>query len=322
MKSVWLAALGAVLLAALAGCAVQPSIEVREAAELQQWQAPLNRDAPALGRIWSYPRMQWISVDELVEAVAQDDYLMLGEKHDNPDHHRIQWYLLYRLQQQQRLGALTMEMLKQEQQSLVDRAAQLQDPGLSDLKAALRWDEVKGWDWPFYGPMMQLALSQGVPLRAGNLDRARIREIYGQGEEVAALLGPDQQERVQKELEAQIIESHCGQAEGGHLKAMVRVQQNRDLSMAQAMAGLPRVSVLVAGGYHIRRDLGVPLYLLRQEPDAKLATLAMIELTEEADGGLDKALLNHQGVYDYLWFTPQMPRPDYCADWAKHSGGS
>ncbi|WP_426415876.1 ChaN family lipoprotein [Aestuariirhabdus sp. LZHN29] len=320
MKMGWFTfGVGVVLM--LTGCVSRPPIIVAGEEQLQQWQAPLNREAPGLGNIWSYPREQWIEPKALVHAISQTDYLMLGEKHDNPDHHRIQWYLLDQLGQQKRLGMLTLEMLKQGQQPLVDSAAQLEHPDLSELKQHLRWDQVRGWDWHFYGPLMLLALEQGAPLRAGNLDAGRIKEIYAQQDSGAPLLASQQQARVQGQLEKQIIASHCGQAEGDHLQAMVRVQQHRDQSMAEAIMAPDAVSVLVAGAYHVRRDLGVPLYLQRLQPDAKLISLAMVELSDASDGGVGDAVERLRGIYDYLWFTPKMPRPDYCADWAKHSRG-
>ncbi len=300
----------------LSGCAAKtPSIQVSDQQELLQWQAPLYRDAIGVGNIWSYRQQQWIEIDPLLDDLVEADYLLLGEKHDNPDHHRIEWFLLSALRDKGRLGGLTMEMLHQEQQQKVDEAYQIPELTLAKLEGQLQWSEVKGWEWEYYGPQMLLAVEADIPLRAGNFDRNEVRSIYKQQAPFPELLNRAQQQKVQAELEQQINLSHCGQAHGDHLQAMVRVQQNRDLVMAEEMMTQANVSVLVAGAFHVRRDVGVPVYLLKERPDDRLLSLGMIEIDEPQDAGVGAAVAEFKGVYDYLWFTPNVVRPDYCANW-------
>ncbi|MCL6417337.1 ChaN family lipoprotein [Aestuariirhabdus sp. Z084] len=312
--------LGVVLV--LSGCSAGSSIMVSNEHQLEQWQAPLNRQAPALGNIWSYKDQRWLSPSELISAVSQTEYLLLGEKHDNPDHHRIQWYLLNQLRQQNRLGSLTMEMLNAYQQPAVDRALELPSLTLEELEQHMAWDQVKGWPWDFYGPLMHLAIESGVPVRAGNLDRERVMAIYGQQPPYPERLTGQVQADTQAALEKQIVASHCGHAEGDHLQAMVRIQQSRDQAMATAMANQPRVSVLLAGAFHVRKDWGVPAYLWRNQPQAQLLSVAMVELSAAEDGSVAERVAEFRGVYDYLWFTAAMRRPDFCANWEQHSRGS
>ena len=43
----------------------------------------------------------------------------------------------------------------------------------------MNWDD-KGWDWNFYGPIVQAAYTAEVPLAAGNISGERMSEVYGQ----------------------------------------------------------------------------------------------------------------------------------------------
>ena len=73
----------AVVAVLLVGCVAAPA-----AFELGAWQAPLGREHPLVGKIWdtrasaSSPPTRWW------RALTRARYVLLGERHDNPDHHR------------------------------------------------------------------------------------------------------------------------------------------------------------------------------------------------------------------------------------------
>ena len=76
-------ALPLALLLAASGCATGP-------ARRSNWQSPLHQDHPLVGQVWDVRRQQFVSMDAL-EAKARDAHLLLlGETHDNPDHHLLQ----------------------------------------------------------------------------------------------------------------------------------------------------------------------------------------------------------------------------------------
>src|SRR5690606_40000804 len=66
-------------------------------------------------------------------------------------------------------------------------------------------------------------------------------------------------------LQEQIRVSHCQMLPEAHLPAMLAVQQQRDRRMAQQLIAAPKPAMLLAGAFHVRRDLGVPLHLQRSE---------------------------------------------------------
>lgn len=59
--------------------------------------------------------------EQLVQRLAGAPRVLVGEKHDNPDHHALQLWLLRALQGQRVQGSLLLEMLQPEQQPLVDK---------------------------------------------------------------------------------------------------------------------------------------------------------------------------------------------------------
>ena len=304
--------------------------------DVPEWQSELLQDHPLVGRIWQHRSQQFISAQSLSRSLAGGEILLLGEKHDNPDHHALRLALLEQVHRQRRVSLIAMEMLTEAQQARVD-ALQI-DAGLTSdgralagLRDQLEWDD--GWHWEFYAPLLEFALkASDLELRSANIDRDTLSAVY-RGElppsVSAALVGA--LTGVQRDSLAEDIDtSHCGLLPDSQFESMVRVQQVRDHTMAQALLVDGRASrnaenasatasdglrVLVAGNYHVRRDLGVPNYLppgLRSETDGVI-TVAFLEVVE---GRLDPADYQQQlsglPAWDYIWFTPALTDEDYC----------
>jgi uncharacterized iron-regulated protein len=275
----------------------------------QRWQAPLYQDHSLIGKIWSVTAERFISQTELLDSIASARFLLLGEKHDNPDHHILHREILTDIYRSGFLRSVSFEMLDSSQsEALVDREAliQLDD---SALRKTLRWDDA-GWDWSFYGAILGDVLLWNVSVRAANIDSAAVREIYAK-ETAPELEGYLNAEQL-SQLTRQVDQSHCGMLPESQFPAMVRVQQARDLNMADSMKPVDGVSVLVAGNFHIRKDLGVPNYL---GSDSKRAlSLAFIEVSPESGNPQEYVdQFSGQAAYDYIWFTAGVTAEDYCA---------
>src|SRR4029453_12824940 len=83
MRSVVVPRLAVALLAGLAACAT-----ARVA--VGPWQAPLGREHPLVGRILDTRTGRFVTADAMVQAAAISRFVLLGENHDNPDHHQTQ----------------------------------------------------------------------------------------------------------------------------------------------------------------------------------------------------------------------------------------
>lgn len=282
------------------------------------WQSPLHQNHPLVGHIWRSADDQIISADQLLDAVSAADFLLLGEKHDNPDHHALQARIIDHLIATDRLAAAAFEMMDTGHQLFLDSIEAQHLTGLDQLHEQLQWDD-QGWDWDYYGPLLLAALQAKVPVAAANIDAATMTRVYGEAlpDHISGILN----QAVTEQLNKDIDESHCGLLPESQFPAMVRVQQARDQQMASSMLipAAAKVSLLVAGNYHIRQDLGVPNYLRARSAEigaADVVSLAFIEVSPSEDGVDEAAYLqqfNEVRAYDYIWFTPVVSEEDYCA---------
>jgi uncharacterized iron-regulated protein len=298
-------------LVGLVAVILQPLIVLAQL-ENPDWRSSLHADHKLVGRIFDTRAQRFLSPAELGASLQQAELLMLGEKHDNPDHHVLQLAVLRELQRQQRLGLVALEMLSEEQAPLLASLSWDQGQGLDALSEALDWDG-SGWDWGFYGPILGFVLDRQIPLATGNISQARMREVYGSEDgEQELQLDPAVRERLLQDID----DSHCGMLPESQFPAMLRVQQARDRAMAEALSGesVDGVRVLIAGNYHARRDLGVLNYLPRRLAGAALS-LSFVEVNPQSEAPADY-VENFSGepAHDYLWFTPAISNKDYCAD--------
>ncbi|WP_439886296.1 ChaN family lipoprotein [Pseudomonas sp. MBLB4123] len=262
------------------------------------WQSPAGRDHADLGVIRDLRSGERLSPEALVERLADAERLLVGERHDNPDHHALQLWLLEALAARREPGALLLEMLDAAQQARVD-AVQAAARLPADLPAALAWQP--GWDWALYGPILRHALTEGVPLRAANLSRDELLAVYRQPPALPA--GAASAPAVRERLLTQLRQAHCDKLPDSQLPAMLAVQQQRDRRMAEALLAAPAPSLLLAGAYHVRRDLGVPLHL------ADLGAGGGTRVLQLAEVGA--AVTAAQA--DFVWYTPAVPEQDHCA---------
>ena len=118
---------------------------------LQEWESPLYANNPLVGRIWHGTSEQFVEIQHLVNAIKSASYLLLGEKHDNPDHHLLQLMVLNHVIEQMRVANVAFEMMDSDDQAALDQISQHNLTTLEGLKAYLGWDE-EGWNWEFLWP--------------------------------------------------------------------------------------------------------------------------------------------------------------------------
>ncbi|WP_166363966.1 ChaN family lipoprotein [Pseudomonas akapageensis] len=263
--------------------------------------APENRDHAELGVIRELATGRTLSPQELVERLAAAPRVLVGEQHDNPDHHALQLWLLREMAAQRPQGSLLMEMINPDQQAKVDAAQAATRAGQppADPYQALAWQA--NWDWSLYGALVTYALRQPYPLMSANLDRAQIMQIYKQRPLLTGEASTTKQ--VQATLLDDIRESHCGLLPESQMPAMLAVQQQRDRRMAERLLAAPQPAVLLAGAFHVRKDLGVPLHLKDLGAGEGNAVLILAEVGKPVTA--ESA--------DYVWYTAAQPEQDHCA---------
>ena len=279
------------------------------------WKSPLERSHPMVGKVVDLKSQKVISQNVLLENLASAEVILIGEKHDNPDHHVLEQRILGALSEQS--TDVVLEMLDDSQSTLL--AAVDREVKGSHLKHILQWND-KGWPWDAYGPLVEQALSNGHKLVAGNLSREQVKKIYKSGSEaltadkrLKSALQVD--EDVKQALLTEIYEQHCKMMPREALSPMLSIQLARDARMASAIADAeaPRV-VLVAGAYHVRKDSAVPLHLEIMDADKKRVKVVMLKEVNAEIEDYDTYLKEQVAVADYIWFTPKSTDRDYCAD--------
>lgn len=277
-------------------------------APLPPWQSPQGRDHPDLGLILDLHSGRSLTPRQLINRLAGAERVLVGERHDNPDHHALQVWLLQRLSERRGQGSLLLEMLTPDQQARVDRARARWAHGEKpvDLPALLDWQQ--GWDWALYGPLVSYALAQPWPLLAANLEPEEIRDIYSRTPRLSG--SKSTAASVRQALLRQIRTSHCGLLPESQLPAMLAVQQQRDRRMAESLLAAPRPSLLLAGAFHVRRDLGVPLHLADLGAPEGSQVLILAEVGE---------VVTAQQA-DFVWYTPAQATQDHCASLRRPGG--
>jgi uncharacterized iron-regulated protein len=293
------------------------------------WQAPLEQDHPLTGRIRDVRGDRFIEPSELTARLAGARYVLLGEKHDNPDHHRLQAYLLRALITAGRRPAVAFEMFDADQAPTIERHLAAHPTDATGLADAVNW-KASGWpDWAMYQPIVDTALGAGRPIVAANLSRDTLTLLRRGGALDPALaarwrLNEAPTAEVRESLAREIRDAHCGHGSDAMVDRMVAIQRARDASMAAAMADASvDGAVLIAGAGHTRTDRGVPAALRARAPASSIASVAFVEVAP--DGTTPEAYTARYGAastpFDYVWYTPRVDSVDPCGKFKKSLEG-
>ena len=284
--------------------------------------APAAPAHPLSGKVWDVRAGRLVTLAELTDRLTGIDFVLLGEVHDNREHHRDQAVVLSALVAHGRRPALALEQFDRENQPALDAA---QDAGADTeaLADAGRFDR-KGWAWQNYEPLLRIAISAKLPVVAANLSRRAARDVAAQG--FGALAAPSDTMALaavwtparEAALVRAVVDAHCGQLPPDAATPLTLAQRARDATMADTLlAHRARGAVLIAGAGHVRRDVAVPLYLRARAPNARIVSVGMTEVIagRNSPAGYEIAAAGGSSdpVYDYLWFAASADRDDPCA---------
>jgi uncharacterized iron-regulated protein len=267
--------------------------------------APLP--AAALEHIIDVRSGDEISVTELAARLRGSDYVLLGELHDNPHHHRRRAELIARLAP---TGVVVIaEHLDSGRRLIPDSSKNLQ------LHMEEAGFDTRAWKWPIHEPLFSGLLGAGLPVTGGNISKDLARRIVREGDSalphtLRAIINRAPLNPVAASiLDADLLTSHCGQLEPARIPPMRLAQRARDASMAESLlAANIRPAVLVAGNGHVRTDYGVPQLLSVLKPDARIVSIAFVENDSSASAT----------PHDYVWQTEATNRDDPCTGFDKN----
>jgi uncharacterized iron-regulated protein len=294
-----------------------------------RWQSTRDIDHPLVGVIVDVAAQRRVSEAELTARVKAAGIVVVGETHDNPDHHRLEGELVQAFATTHHAPAVVFEMLDRQQQPAVDGSLATHPDDADALARAVAWDS-SGWPaWSIYRPVFEACLASHGPILAAGLDRDMAMRIAHEGVavldpalvQVFGLAAPLPAE-VQASMRHEMSEAHCGLLPASMLDSMVLVQRARDASLAERLhEGVEggRGALLIAGAGHVRRDQGVPAQLTRAYGASSLAIGLLQVNAEDTSPELYAAGFEARALpFDFVWFTPRANDVDHCAELREH----
>jgi uncharacterized iron-regulated protein len=250
-----------------------------------------------------------ISFNHLAKRL-KGQLILIGEIHDNVHHHEIQAKLIMALAPR----VLVSEHLDEDQVTFLDDFAKKPSSTVKEFPQAVNWAEHWGDDFEPFKPLYRAAIERQTMIRPGLFAKSQVKRIYQSG--IGAVLSGKEQAKfgvatlpkeARQKLLSELVASHCGMLDQKGAERMLPVQQARDafLSLqATNHVGLGQI-VVVAGNGHVRRDVGMPHYLLASgapEP----SVIIQIEESE------DSAIWLSPQIADFVIITKPVARPDPC----------
>lgn len=237
---------------------------------------------------------------DVLDTVPRADVVVLGEVHDNAEHH---------INQARAMFSLTPRAVVWEQLS-AEAATRVPDD-LGDSAAVARllgWAD-SGWpDFSMYYPIFVAA--RDAQHYGAEVPRVLARRSVTEGA-LAVMPGGPGLARVlpdaeQAAREAEQMAAHCNAMPADLLPGMVQAQRLRDAYLARAVLRAleevgPPVAVITGSG-HARKDWGLPAVLAQAAPGVSVLSVGQMEGAAPADAPFD------------LWVvTEPVERDDPCA---------
>ncbi|MEM7620340.1 MAG: ChaN family lipoprotein [Pseudomonadota bacterium] len=300
----------------------------------QKWKSTQNISHPLVGQIYATAEEKFISANELISRLAYQDYTLLGETHDNSDHHILQAWVIENIVVYDRKPVLVFEMIDENQDEILKTYLQgvkkrIQKRPAQNFGPAVKWTE-RGWpEWRIYQPIARIAFRYKLPITHGSPTRENVKSVLKKGlshltdatkEKLklkARLVAP-----LPKSVKDELSKAHCHLLPNSALAPMATAQRYKDSSLAERLvtAGEKKGSILISGSGHIRRDRGVPFYIKKHKKNARIGSLEIAEVDGKKMHIKDYIVRDRRGnpVVDFIWLTPRHERPDPCEHLKKH----
>ena len=220
---------------------------------------------------WVYPGSSEKRDDVLV-ALAKRGVLLLGESHDEVEHHRWQLHTITALFSRQPDMVLGFEMFPRRVQPVLDQWSKGELNEAAFLRA-VDWPRIWGFDAELYLPLFHFARMHRLPMLALNVDRETNRRVAEQGPAVPSSEREDvgdpapasssYRERLFESFKKHPAGGEGASANSEQFSRFVKAQLFWDRAMAEAIAGARRsgrrpLVVGIMGHGHVEYRDGVP----------------------------------------------------------------
>ncbi|MCH9808394.1 MAG: ChaN family lipoprotein [Alphaproteobacteria bacterium] len=302
------------------------------------WQSNELRDHPLVGKIWSTKSKEFVTSAQLGTQLALARFVLLGEVHDNADHHLWQAWAIRTISKLRgsrivegapQIDIIAMEMVRTDQYAALDkfygRDVLVPRPRKPrDFARMLKWSK-SGWpDFKIYAPIIKQALYEQISIVPASVSRKFTQRLSKEGESALAAgelsrlaLDKPLGGGLDDDLAKDIRESHCAMLPDKAIPRVSFIQRFRDAIMADTLLSVAsgKGGILIAGNGHTRTDRGVPVYLARRGVETdQVVSLAFVEVSagETDPGAYVKNATTGQPTADFAVFTPRTARTDPC----------
>lgn len=298
----------------------------------ERWKSTQNVDHPDVGRVWSNSGQTALTWEQFLEKLNSSQTILLGETHDNPDHHDMQAAILVALSATGRRPVVVFEMIDPYRDKDLKKFASKPGADPDELRKLLAWD-ASGWpEWSIYRPVFVAAVTNELPIRGAQIPHDKAKQVAGRGVKAVAAVAPKLvkehglahplEPELRAGLEDELFESHCKIMPRHHLGGMLFIQRVRDALMASRLEKANKKSkegaVLIAGAGHVRNDWAVPRYLKRRGHHSTSVAFVEVDVGVDSETGGDTPMLTAVELsalpYDYVVLTPSPARGDMCAE--------
>ena len=253
--------LAALLLTVCVGCAGAAKPDPQTAESIVRSQAaPRTLVDAATGKS--------IEAETFLSALRTKKVVYIGERHDQPGDHGVQYAILRQLHREEASLAIGMEMFQTPFQEPLDQWS----AGLIDetvLRRETQYDERWGFDFSMYRPILEYARNRGIEVVALNAPREVAYAVARDGldslsaEQASALPDLDfanEQHRALFDAEFDETEHAVGDAVDQYYEAQVVWDETMGSRVAETLgrADGPAKMIVLAGRVHVKHGLGVP----------------------------------------------------------------
>lgn len=259
--------------------------------------------APALAatdpfRVWDGYERSFVSFATMLDSLAREQVVVLGEQHDSPSTHRCELAVFDGILSRSTRATLAMEMFERDVQDVVDRYLTGQIDAETFAKEARAWSNHE----TDYRPLVDRAKGVGAPVVASNVPRSLAGAVARGG--ISALDSMPASHRwmfarhTTSPADAyrvsffETMKSHGGTEAADALDRFYAAQCLKDDTMAESVADwierkgdAAGIIVHVNGSFHSDDNLGLVTKMRERLPKARIATVRIVpvESIDEPD---------------------------------------
>lgn len=252
-----------------------------------------------------------MSFEAFLAALRTSRVVYVGERHDQPADHSVQYTILRHVHRDEASLAIGMEMFQVPFQEELTRWSAGQTDETA-LRQRTEYDQRWGFDFSLYRPILEYARNRGIEIVALNAPREVSYAVAEHGldsldpEQAAALPDLDldnAQHRALFDAEFDVAEHGAEDAVDRYYEAQVLWDETMGSRVAETLNRPegPAKMIVFAGRVHVKRGLGIPDRAAKRGASPYAVVLPVTE--EELKAELD--LPPDRRSADFFWAVPR-----------------